>query len=104
FFVAGVFLLLCVVFAIDSWARFACGFPPNLDTQVSLGAGRIWLEWAGRRTRTGGWAGQTNRFGLRYNRYSDDSGNLSVPSWYLAPPMLAGAMLCIWRARRVGRR
>ena len=88
---------------LDSWLQMAWALPPGRDVayQIGFGDGRIWWGWNATNAPTGGWAGQTNRFGLRYNRYSDGSGNLSVPTWYLAPPLLLAALVCM---RAAGRR
>jgi hypothetical protein len=57
---------------------------------------RTWILWKGRRPPD--WAGQINYAGLRYNRYSNGDGNLSVPSWYIS--IAAGAM-AFWPAWRL---
>jgi hypothetical protein len=41
----------------------------------------------------GRWAGQTNRFGFRYNRYSNGAGNVFIPIWLFALPVLTAALL-----------
>src|SRR5215216_1885403 len=45
------------------------------------------------------WAGQTNRLGFRFNRYSDGSGYGWVPLWPAASLMVV-VWLIVLRARR----
>src|SRR5688500_12662314 len=79
-------------------------FPPRTwsDFRVAVSDRRVWFSWP---VQSGyrGWAGQTNRYGVRYNRYSDGSGNVSMPSAYLTPPLGLVVIGCAYQARRLYR-
>ena len=86
---------------VDDWYEF----PPRSwnVSNVALASRRIWFSWPDQPGYRG-WAGQTNRYGLRYNRYSDGSGNVSVPTWYVTPALALLAAACGYRAWRLYRR
>lgn len=48
----------------------------------------------------GTWAGQTNHFGVRYNRYTNGSGNVGLPIWLFALPFIAAGVIIAPRSRR----
>jgi hypothetical protein len=65
-----------------------------------LDGGRAGVSWY----RAGGarqpWAGQVKRFGVRYNVYTYDGSDLSVPTWYLAAAASLGSAAAAAFARR----
>jgi hypothetical protein len=52
-------------------------------TRVELAGGNLAVEWAPRTPYRPGWAGQVNRYGFRYNIYSDGHGYAWAPVWAL---------------------
>ena len=80
-------------------------FPPEKRPQkwlrVSIGLHRVWLSWHLAKPNNTGWAGQTNQYGFRYNRYTGGDGYVAMSAWYLIPPSLLIALWCILQARRV---
>jgi hypothetical protein len=83
------------------------GFESVVSTerlQLRLGVDLCWLVIAwdapAARPPPGTWAGQTNRLGFRYNRYSDGSGNVRAPIWLFALPPLLAALIIAPRTRR----
>jgi hypothetical protein len=74
---------------------------PQKWLRVSIGLHRVWLSWHLAKPNNTGWAGQTNHFGFRYNRYTGGDGYVAMSAWYLIPPALLIATFCILRARRI---
>jgi hypothetical protein len=52
---------------------------------------RLSLSWEPRAPYRPKWAGQTNRYGFRYNMYSDGSWNVSGPLWAVGALLTAAA-------------
>ena len=72
-------------------------------TEVWLDEGHVGVSWKPRVPYRPRWAGQYNRFGFRYNVYSNGSGYAWGPLWALAAG--SGAVACItgwvgWHPRR----
>lgn len=65
---------------------------------------RVGFSWfhAGRPRQP--WAGQTNHFGVRYNVYTYDGSDLSVPTWYLLLPAAGWLALTLIARHRDRRR
>jgi hypothetical protein len=53
-------------------------------TDIRTYKGRLFLSWEPRVSYRPEWAGQTNRYGFRYNMYSDASWNVSAPAWQIS--------------------
>ena len=51
---------------------------------VQLDDGKCRVYWHPRTEYRPPWAGQVNRFGFRYTRWSDGSGEVGVPLWVFA--------------------
>lgn len=51
------------------------------NAEIWVTKGRLWVAWEPPTPYRPAWAGQTNRWGFRYNRYSDGSANVAVPWW-----------------------
>jgi hypothetical protein len=58
-------------------------------TVVEIYQGKLWLSWEPRVSYRPGWAGQINRYGLRYNVYSNGSWYVWVSTW------VVGALLAV---------
>jgi hypothetical protein len=70
--------------------------------RFSIDSQRAGLSWYPPAAFRQPWAGQTNRFGVRYNVYTFEGKELSVPTWYLAVVAAFGwAAATLW-ARRSG--
>ena len=57
---------------------------PGCGADARLRDGRLWLGWRPRVAYRPEWAGQVNRGGFRYTRWSDGSGQVGVPVWVVA--------------------
>ena len=72
-------------------------------TAVRLDRGKLIVAWKPRVPYRPAWAGQTNRYGLRYNVYSDGSGYAWAPLGLggiaCSAPMFV-ALFVGWRPRR----
>jgi hypothetical protein len=72
-------------------------------TVVQTYKGKLSLSWEPRAPYRPKWAGQTNRYGFRYNMYSDGSWNVHSPLWAAgalfaaAAATLAAAPWLTWR-------
>ena len=76
-------------------------------TDIALIDGNLRVSWEPRVPYRPAWAGQTNRYGFRYNVYSDGSGYAWAPLWAvgaLAASAAFAAGVVGWRpGRRVAR-
>ena len=75
-------------------------------TRITRLGGRLFLNWTPVVHFQPHWAGQINYGVLRYNRYSDGSANISVPTWLLVSLvatflLLPGWELAIWLRTRL---
>ena len=75
---------------------------PGFSIGARLDAGKAYVSWQPRTPHRPPWAGQVNRLGVRYTRWSDGSAEVGVP---LMPLALAGAVLAfgftaMWIKRR----
>ena len=76
-------------------------------TELKLDGRNLRVSWQPRVPCRPAWAGQTNRFGFRYNVYSDASGYAWAPLWSVSAVSAATACVaaCIgWRPLRRTRR
>src|SRR5262249_18455801 len=105
-FVAILMLGVAILGIIGSLTEGFHSIPPEKTPakwlRVSLGLNRIWLSWHLAKPNNTGWAGQVNRFGFRYARYTGGDGDVSMYAWFMIPPALLAAWWCIARARRIG--
>jgi hypothetical protein len=73
-------------------------------SEVALLSGKLAVGWRPRVPYRPGWAGQVNRYGFRYNLYSDGSGYAWTPLWapgaLLTFTALTSAGLAYFRHRR----
>jgi hypothetical protein len=74
--------------------------------QFSLGVAdcRVMISWSPKTPWRPAWAGQTNRFGFRYNRYSDGSANFWVPLILFTVPFFVVSLILHRYLRRLGLR
>jgi hypothetical protein len=105
--------VLCILSALLCVAAIAGSLVPSSYSLASGAAGRpvhvwfdcnrLWFGWYHRQPIRVAWAGQINRLGFCYNRYSNGDGYLSMPSWYLSPPCGALAVIipCCARLRQL---
>ena len=63
---------------------------PGFSIGLRLDNGKAYVSWRPRAAYRPPWAGQVNRLGVRYTRWSDGSAEVGVP---LIAPALAGAAL-----------
>src|SRR5213592_2592333 len=99
-------LTLCVACVVGQLTPGAVLLiPPNTARPVAAGVERGNLVvgwWAGVKYRPA-WAGQVNRCGVRYTRWSDGSGEVDIPLWFPAAAFAAlalGAAALAVRSRR----
>ena len=90
-----------------AWPMAGGSVPPS-GTWAGLSArasGRmVFLGWQPSAPHRPAWAGQVNRYGFRYTRWSDGSGEIGVPSRPLAG-VFAGIGICAgWLAAVSSRR
>src|SRR6187402_2717863 len=50
-------------------------------TAISTYDGKVYFSWVPRVSYRPTWAGQINRYGVRYNVYSNGSRNITAPLW-----------------------
>jgi hypothetical protein len=93
---AALIALACVFF------QFFPAGPRSVD--LSISDERLMISWSPRVEYRPAWAGQTNDYGIRYNRYSNGSANVSVPTGAAAMAFVAVALLAGVIAWRIGRR
>ena len=102
---AVTFALLAVACVPAGWVNQATlmsrdGAGP---TEVALDEGNLRVSWQPRVAYRPKWAGQDNRWGFRYNVYSDGSGYAWAPLWAvgaLAAAVAFAAGVFGWRPRR----
>src|SRR4051812_1930427 len=87
-----VLILLLILPAYLPRPLFGLGDAEHAPFSSSIDPARTTLSWYPATRDRAPWAGQTNRFGIRYNVYTYDGGNLSVPTSYLA---LAATILAL---------
>jgi hypothetical protein len=102
---AAISLAACLVFVVLHFAAPRGGLALNLRERIGgrVDDGKLLVGWAPTTPRRPAWAGQINRYGFRYSRWSDGSAELGVPLWFAAA---AFAALCLGMrtlARRSGR-
>ena len=93
---AGLVTLACLVL------RFSPVGPRSVGVDIS--DDRVMFSWSPRQEYRPDWAGQTNDFGVRYNRYSNGAANVSIPTTTAAAATGALAIASGILAWRVGRR
>ena len=71
---------------------------PN-GVSVSVGQGKVFVAWRPRVPYRPAWAGQTNRYGFRYNRTSDGAAYVGVPLVVPAAALAAFALAAFARGR-----
>jgi hypothetical protein len=90
-----------------AWPIAGWSVPPN-GTWAGLSArasGRmVFLGWQPSAPYRPAWAGQTNRYGFRYTRWSDGSGEVGVPSRPVAGVFVTVAVCAGWLAAALSRR
>ena len=67
------------------------GRGPGFGADARLADGRLWVGWRPRAAYRPEWAGQINRGGFRYTRWSDGSGQVGVPLWVVAAAFAVAA-------------
>ena len=65
-------------------------------TAIKLYEGNLCVGWEPRVPYRPAWAGQTNRYGFRYNLYSDGSGYAWAPLWAMAGACGAASLAFGW--------
>jgi hypothetical protein len=84
------------------------GSVPPSGTRAGLNArasgGMMFLGWEPSAPRRPAWAGQINRYGFRYTRWSDGSGEVGVPNRPLAGVFVGIALCAGWLAAVSSRR
>ncbi len=90
--VAATLLLICTVFLGFNTVQFAAHrsedpfvipIGPWATAGTFVVVGRLFLAWQPATPYRPAWAGQTNHYGFRYNRYSNGDANISIPLSYL---------------------
>jgi hypothetical protein len=64
----------------------------------------VFLGWEPSAPCRPAWAGQINRYGFRYTRCSDGSGEIGVPNWPLAAVFVGIGLCAGWLAAVSSRR
>ena len=68
--------------------------PIGAPLELGIAQRRLMISWDPLEPPPpGAWAGQTNHFGFRYNRYSDGSANFWIPLWLFAVPMTLASFM-----------
>jgi hypothetical protein len=82
--VLAVTLLVLAIVPIDRYVPLMKHAGMRLE--LGIAQRKLMISWEPAEPWAPGsaWAGQTNHFGFRYNRYSDGSANFWVPLWIIA--------------------
>jgi hypothetical protein len=72
-------------------------------TAIELDHGNLSVSWRPRVAYRPRWAGQVNRYGFRYNVYSDGSGYAWTPLWAPGVAIASTALLAGYAGWRRGR-
>ena len=64
----------------------------------------LYVSWRPAAAYRPAWAGQVNRFGVRFTRWSDGSGEVGVPIAFLAAVLVVPAVAAYLVARKLRRR
>jgi hypothetical protein len=67
-------------------------------TEIELFRGNLSIGWRPRVAYRPQWAGQVNRYGFRYNLYSDGSGYAWTPLWVPGALLASAALVSGYRA------
>jgi hypothetical protein len=100
-------LVLCIASAVGQFARATAGpltVPRGPTLLVGFELGKLVVGWQPVAPYRPAWAGQVQRRGVRYTRWSDGSGEVEVPLWTVAALFAAAAIATRLLARRTGRR
>ena len=108
--VAGALLALTLlVFAVVRIDRYVLLMKhEGMRLELGISQRKLMISWEPAEPWAPGsaWAGQTNHYGFRYNRYSDGSANFWVPLWIIAGVTTAGTfvigrpVILSWRRER----
>jgi hypothetical protein len=77
--------------------------------EVAVDGGKLCVSWSPIRPYRPEWAGQTNRYGFRYTRWSNGSAEVRVPLWTLAGgfgaiALVVGYLAFPWRGPKAAGR
>jgi len=97
--------LAAACFALQGWGGDVQLMQRNGSgpTEIELSQGNLSLSWRPRVAYRPQWAGQVNRYGFRYNVYSDGSGYAWMPLWAPGAALATAAVVtgyAAWRRRR----
>jgi hypothetical protein len=95
---SSVLSLACLVlrFAAPEYHLLA----PNRRFDARLSAARLFVSWSPTVPYRPAWAGQVNRYGFRYTRWSDGSADLGIPLIALAGAFAALVLIPLYPFRR----
>ena len=101
-----LFVLACAACVVGQATRIT--FPTqalNLSSRVAVGIerGKLVAAWSPATPYRPPWAGQVSRYGFRYTRWSDGSGEADLPLWAAAVAFAAAALVTRTLVGRVGR-
>ena len=68
--------------------------------ELRLDGRQIFVSWRPLTPYRPAWAGQTNRLGFRYTRWSNGSAEIGVPLWFTTALLTTPALTAAYLARR----
>jgi hypothetical protein len=100
-----VLAVACAAAGLASFRRELPVWIPGAGARLGaeVEGGRVWVDWRPRVPYRPAWAGQVNRFGFRYTRWSDGVGQVGVPVWAVVA-LAAAAATCFEALSRARRR
>jgi hypothetical protein len=99
----GTVLAWVMLFLIPQWLPrpfLSLGDARHAPFSFRADGERVGVSWYPAGGRRAPWAGQINRWGVRYNVYTFDGSDVSVPTWYVAVLAGVGVLVSIWLRKR----
>jgi hypothetical protein len=95
----------CVFFQVKGGERGLISTSGPRGIEVRTYGGKLVVSWRAVVPNRPAWAGQINRYGFRYTRWSDGSGEVGMPLWLAAAVLAVMGVGIVYLARpaRAGR-
>jgi hypothetical protein len=90
---------VCIVLQVTGLKRRVPAPPGARSAEVQVYGGKLFVSWRAVSAYRPAWAGQINRYGFRYTRWSDGSGEVGMPLWMAAAVLAVMGVGIVYLAR-----